>query len=113
MSPVEHAARNRSASSRLALLIGIEAVASLADTMPGPADQLPAGRLLAVEHRRDLAVAVVEDVVQQERSPLDRGELFEHDQERHATASRRARRGIRAASSSARRSTGSGSQGPT
>jgi hypothetical protein len=45
--------------------------------------QLPAGRLALLDQRRDLAMAEVEDVVEEEHGPLGGREPLKHDQEGH------------------------------
>jgi hypothetical protein len=55
----------------------------LFDVTARPHRQLAAVVLALADDRRDLVVAVVEDVVEQEDGPLDRRQALEHQQERH------------------------------
>jgi hypothetical protein len=62
---------------------GLRPAPLLAHVAAGAHGQLTAVVLAARDDLGDLAVAVVEDVVQQEDRALDRGQPLEHEQERH------------------------------
>ena len=55
-----------------------------ADPAPGPAGELPGGIGRAPEHVRHLGERHGEQVVQDEREPLGRGERVEHDKQGQA-----------------------------
>ena len=77
------AARNLLQQGRLRRLRDIEPLAIAAHALARAVDDLPACRFAPLDHRRDLAVADVEDVVQQESGALLGRKPFEQREEGH------------------------------
>ena len=75
------AATNRLRSADPGRFRRLEPLVVVAHALARAVDDLPAGRFGLAEERRDVAVAGVEDVVQQECRPLVRREPFEQDEE--------------------------------
>src|SRR5260370_27666418 len=74
---------------------GLEAWLVVVDAPAGAAGELTAAGLGFAEYGADLAIAIAEDVVQQERRPFRRCQGFGADPENHGGPGRGLRRGSR------------------